>query len=136
MKTAIYPGSFDPLHKGHIKIIEKALKLFDKVIVLVSNNEDKNNDETLNKRFEETKNKLSSYQNLEVEMNKGLTANWAKDKNIKFLIRSGRNNLDFKYELELAAVNKHINNELETIIIMPELEDIDYSSRLIRLGVK
>ena len=137
MKIAIYPGSFDPIHEGHKKIILKAVKLFDKVIVLVSNNEDKKNQSKLSVRKENAEEFLKGISNIEVLANENkLTAKWAEEHKVNFIIRSGRNNIDFEYELELAGANKHINPNLETVIIMPEIEDTKYSSRLIKNGVK
>lgn len=137
MKKAIYPGSFDPLHNGHIAIIKKALKLFDVVYVVVSNNPEKSSQTDINKRFEATKNALKEFSNIVVEINNDrTTAEFARQRNVNFLIRSARDNQDFQYELELAAANKYLNNDLETVIIIPDQLDVDYRSKLIKQGVK
>ncbi|VEU75465.1 phosphopantetheine adenylyltransferase [Mycoplasmopsis maculosa] len=133
MKSAIYPGSFDPLHKGHIAIIEKALKLFDKIYVIVSVNPDKDNIDNIHYRFLNVKNELKNFSNVEVILNKDdFIANIAKKLETNFIIRSARNNVDYQYELILAAGNNSINNNLETILILPDYQDIEYSSTLIR----
>lgn len=137
MKKAIYPGSFDPLHEGHKAIIKKALKLFDVVYVVVSNNPEKSSQTDINKRFETTKERLKEFSNVMVEINNNTTtAEFAKQREINFLIRSARDDQDFQYELELATANKYLNNDLETIIIIPDKLDVDYRSRLIKQGVK
>lgn len=137
MKIAIYPGSFDPIHEGHMHIIKKSLDLFDKVIILVSNNKEKANQTNIDDRFNKVKELTKDIKNIEVHKNVDkTTAHWAKDKGIKFLIRSGRNDIDFKYELELAAANNYLNKNLETILIMPDYEKINFESRLIKQGVE
>lgn len=137
MRKAIYPGSFDPLHDGHIAIIKKALKLFDVVYVVVTNNPEKQEQTGINERLEQVKSKLADFSNLIIEKNENqMTADFAKAKDIKFLIRSARNQTDFDYELELALGNKHFNKDIETIIIIPDELDIDFHSRLIKQGVK
>lgn len=133
MKKAIYPGSFDPIHKGHIAVVKKGLKLFDEVFVIVTNNPEKTPSKSLDERYQEVKKAFAANSQVYVEKNDSdLTANIAKQKGIDFLIRSARNQVDFNYELELAAGNKHLNSDLETILIIPDYEDINYSSRLIK----
>lgn len=137
MKKAIYPGSFDPLHEGHIKIIEKALKLFDVVYVVVSNNPEKTSQAPIQTRFENTLNMLSKYKDVIVEINEHeYTADFARSKDINFLIRSARNQGDYNYELELASANNYLNKDLETILIIPDYRDISYESRLMKQKVK
>ncbi|UUD35052.1 pantetheine-phosphate adenylyltransferase [Mycoplasmopsis caviae] len=132
-KVAIYPGSFDPLHKGHISVVEKALKLFDNLIVIVSINPDKDNLENLDIRFNNVKNSLKDYKTVIVVKNENnLIAQIAKDYGANFIVRSARNNLDYNYELVLAAANNSLNKDLETILILPDYENIDYSSTLLR----
>ncbi|MCA8845728.1 pantetheine-phosphate adenylyltransferase [Mycoplasmopsis bovis] len=133
MKTAIYPGSFDPLHEGHIAIVKKALKIFDKLFVIVSVNPDKERINDIDTRFAEAKMKLKDFKNVDVLVNKNeLIAEMAKKLGANFLIRSARNDTDFKYELTLAAGHNSINNDLETILIMPDYNMIEYSSTVIR----
>ena len=132
MKKAIYPGSFDPIHQGHIEILKKGIKLFDFIYVVVSFNKEKTNQTNLEKRFENVKTKLKNFKNIKVLMNKDKpTAFLAKQLKVNFLIRSCRNNTDFKYELELALGNKTIFKDLETVLIVPDLKNVNYQSRLI-----
>ncbi|NQZ65939.1 MAG: pantetheine-phosphate adenylyltransferase [Mycoplasmatales bacterium] len=133
MKKALFPGTFDPIHKGHLQIIKKATELFDFVIIAITNNQEKKSSSSIEKRYEYAKKALKNFKNIELIMNDELmTANLAKKLNIKWIIRSGRNNTDFNYELELAAGNKNINKDVETIMIFPNYEDIDFSSRLLK----
>lgn len=133
MKKALYPGSFNPFHEGHLNILDKALKLFDEVIVIVSINPDKNNFSNLEERFELVCKKLKQYKNVKVIKNSNnLIANIAKELDANFLIRSARTTTDYEYELDLAAGNHSLNNDLETILILPDYDKIDYSSTLLR----
>lgn len=137
MRKAIYPGSFDPMHEGHIAIIEKARKLFDVVYVVVSNNPEKTSQTPIKTRYYEVAKKLNKYKDVVVEINEGhYTAHYAKEKGINFLVRSARNEIDYNYELELAAGNNHLNHELETILIIPDYKDIHFESRLIKQKTK
>ncbi|WP_036464160.1 pantetheine-phosphate adenylyltransferase [Mycoplasmopsis sturni] len=132
-KIAIYPGSFDPLHKGHIQILKKALKLFDLIYLVVTNNPDKIEQSNLETRLNFAKEQLKNLPNIIVISNPNkLTGELAKELKANFLIRSARNITDFNYEIELAAGNKKINKNLETILIMPNYRSINYSSTLIR----
>jgi pantetheine-phosphate adenylyltransferase len=133
MKKAIFPGSFDPMHKGHISIIEKASDLFDYVYVAITDNPEKANSKTLKKRHKAALLNFPNRKNIELIINPGeLTASLATKLNCKYLIRSGRDDIDFKYELELAAANNSLNSQLETILIIPNYKNIDYKSRLIK----
>lgn len=133
IKKAIYPGSFDPLHQGHLDVIKKALKIFDKIIVVVSINPDKNNLVNIKQRYLATCQELKAFKNVEVVLNENdLMANVAKKYDANFIIRSARNETDYKYELELAAGNNSQNQELETILIIPNYKMIEYSSTLLR----
>lgn len=133
MKKAIYPGSFDPFHKGHMSVVEKALKIFDYLLVVVSINPDKENQTPIDQRLKLVKTKLKHFKNVDVTFNSDrFIANIAAENNINFLVRSARNKTDFDYELELAAGNKYLNNRLETILIVPDFELINFSSTLER----
>ena len=132
MKKAIFAGSFDPIHEGHIKIIKKASKLFDHLFVVVANNDAKASQSDINKRktFVESKISISNVSVVSIE-NK-YVATYAKENDIKYLVRSARNSIDFSYELDMAKVNKDINNELETILVIPDYDDIKFSSSKFR----
>ncbi|MGL4343456.1 MAG: pantetheine-phosphate adenylyltransferase [Metamycoplasmataceae bacterium] len=132
-KKAIYPGSFNPFHIGHQKIVEKALKLFDFIYIIVSVNPDKN----IENNFEENQKIIQSlYKDnpkILVLINKNeLIAEIAKKLKVNFIIRSFRNNFDFDYELDLAFSNNKLNNDLETILLMPDLNFLKKSSTIQR----
>ena len=133
MTKAMFPGSFDPIHEGHLKIIKKSIKMFDEVFVVVTFNNEKENASDIQARYEAVKEKLIDFKNVTVLVNKGqMTADFAREHDITVLIRSARNDLDFQYELELAAGNHSINEELETVLVIPDYSDINYHSRLLR----
>lgn len=121
LTKAIFPGSFDPIHKGHIDIIKRASKLFDVLYVVVSINIDKKQS-NLEKRFLEVKAKIKSLKlkNVFVEKNNSLTVDFAKKYKCQYLVRSIRNELDMKYEIDLAQANYYLNNKLETIFFVSD----------------
>ncbi|VEU58505.1 pantetheine-phosphate adenylyltransferase [Mycoplasmopsis gallinacea] len=132
-KKAIYAGSFDPFHDGHFQILQKAARLFDFVYVIVSINPDKPDASDIDIRYNNTKKLLSNLTNVQVLKNKDrFIAEIAQELDVKYLVRSARDVIDFNYELELAAGNNSLNNELETVLLIPSYEYIKYSSTLIR----
>ena len=133
MNKAIFPGSFNPLHSGHISIIKKASKIFDFVYVVICNNPEKPKKTSLEERYNFALTIIPNIKNIKLITNEDkLTITIANELNCKYLIRSARNDKDFNYELELAAANHSLNNELETILIIPDYKNINYQSRLIK----
>lgn len=133
MNKAIFPGSFDPFHKGHLSILEKALKLFDFVYLVITLNPDKNQSSSFESKRKIVEQQIKHLKNVEILINQDkLTAELAKELNVNFLIRSARNDIDFNYEIELAVGNKAINNNLETILFFPDENNIKISSTLER----
>lgn len=117
MKTAIYPGSFDPITMGHIDIIKRALKLFDKVIIAVGEHPEKKCLFDTNKRIEMIKEATKDL-NIEVESFSGLVIDFAKEKNATVLIRGLRAVSDFDYEFQFALMNRKLDENIETVFIM------------------
>lgn len=116
-KIAIFPGSFDPIHNGHIHVIKKASKLFDYLFITISINLKKDNAYNINERFDAVSKKIKSLKlkNVKVIISKGFTVDLAKKVNAKYIVRGVRNSNDFKEEVLNASVNKKLNSKIETI---------------------
>ena len=119
MKTAVYPGTFDPATNGHIDVIERALKLFDKVYVLVGENPQKETTFTAQERVDMLKTALKKDNNrVVVEHFEGLLLNYVKKKKSNVIIRGLRAISDFEYEFQRAQFNREFEKDIETIFIM------------------
>jgi len=132
MKIGIYPGSFDPITFGHIDIIERASKMFDKVYVLVSFNNAKNAFFTPEERVEIIKEVIKPNKNVEVISSNKLTVEVAKDLGATVLIRGLRAVTDFEYELQMASTNRTLNADIETIFLMTNTQYSYLSSHLVK----
>lgn len=118
-KIAVYPGSFDPITNGHLDIIQRASKVFEKVIVAVIENPDKKNSLfTVDERVELIKKVTADLDNVETESFKGLTVNYMKQKNATVIIRGLRAVSDFEFELQMASINHKLEPEVETLFMM------------------
>ncbi|VEU59110.1 pantetheine-phosphate adenylyltransferase [Mesomycoplasma neurolyticum] len=136
-KKALYPGSFAPFHEGHLSILKKALSIFDYVYLVITINPDKEIDFSFEKRKKIVEQAIVGLKNVEIIINdNNLTADIAKQLNVNWLIRSARNQIDFDYEIDLALSNKLQNNKLETILLVPDSENINKSSTLERHKAK
>ena len=140
-KTAIYPGTFDPITFGHVDVIKKGLKLFDKIIVAVSNVDNKNYLFDSNERIEIVNKALFS--DLKLNRKKvhviafsSLTTDLCKKYRSNFILRGLRAVSDFEYEFQLAGMNRKLNNSIETIFLMSDVENQIISSRLVKEIVK
>jgi pantetheine-phosphate adenylyltransferase len=118
MKIAVYPGSFDPITNGHIDILKRALKVFDKVIVLVAINPKKSSHFTPLERLKMVKEVVEGLGNVEVDVTEGLTVEYAIEHNAKHLIRGLRAVTDFEYEFKLAAANEFANPDVDIVFFM------------------
>ena len=118
MTKAIYPGSFDPLTNGHLDIILRASKIFDKVYVVVADNSLKKYFFTTEERVEMAKKACENISNVEVLYTDGVVIHKARELGCKVIVRGLRAVTDFEFELQLAAANEHIDNEIETMFLM------------------
>ena len=118
MTKAIYPGSFDPLTNGHLDIILRASKIFDKVYVVVADNTLKKYFFTTEERVEMAKKACENIPNVEVLYTNGVVIHKARELGCKVIVRGLRAVTDFEFELQLAAANEHIDNEIETMFLM------------------
>lgn len=132
MKIAVFPGSFDPITNGHIDILKRAIKLFDKIIVLVAVNPEKKTTLSLEERVETIKEATKDIPNLEIDFTSGLTVAYAKEHGATYLIRGLRNEKDFEFESELMAANKAIDSSIETVFFIADEQDIEISSSRVK----
>ena len=131
-KTAIYPGSFDPFTNGHLDIVKKASVLFEKVYIVIGTNPQKKRAFACDGMKDAIEKTLATIgiTNCEVYVYDGLIAKFAKENNIKYMIRGLRNNLDYNYEENIAEVNKLINPDMEYIYF--RADNIAVSSSMVR----
>ncbi|NEP45112.1 MAG: pantetheine-phosphate adenylyltransferase [Okeania sp. SIO2H7] len=129
---AIYPGSFDPITLGHLDIIERGCRLFDKVIVALLQNPSKTPLFTVEKRLEQIRDSTTHLHNIEVASFNGLTVNYAKMRRAEVLIRGLRVLSDFEMELQMAHTNKTLSPEIETVFLATSNEYSFLSSSLVK----
>ncbi|HSA06636.1 MAG TPA: pantetheine-phosphate adenylyltransferase [Candidatus Gastranaerophilales bacterium] len=132
MTIAIYPGSFDPITNGHFDVLYRASKLFEKVIVVVLLNAAKKSFISVENRIELIKESVKDIKNIEVDSFEGLTVKYAKSKNAKVLIRGLRATSDFEYEMQMAQINKTLDANLETIFLVPGVENNFLASSIVK----
>ena len=135
--NALYPGTFDPITYGHIDVINKALKIVDKVIIAVSENSNKNYLFDINERLNIINNAL--FKDLKMKTSKikvisfnSLTTDLCKKMNSKIILRGLRAVSDFEYEFQLAGMNRKLNNNIETVFLMSDVENQIISSRFVK----
>jgi len=131
-KIAIYPGSFDPLTNGHVDIIERALKIFDKVIVSVMHNPKKTSLFSVQERVDMIRESIGRKANLEVDSFDGLLVDYTRMKNAVAIIRGMRAISDFENEFQMALMNRRLNRDVQTIFLMTGLRWIFTSSSIIK----
>jgi pantetheine-phosphate adenylyltransferase len=131
-KVAIYPGSFDPITYGHIDIIERAMEVFDKVIVVVANNAQKRALFTVEERVGMVKEFFDDTSAVSVDSFKGLLVDYVAKTNAKVILRGLRATSDFEYEFHMASMNRSLNAHLETLFMMTSKDYFFVSSRTIK----
>ncbi|HEV7927942.1 MAG TPA: pantetheine-phosphate adenylyltransferase [Verrucomicrobiae bacterium] len=132
MRTAIYPGSFDPLTNGHLDIIQRAAKLFDRVIVAVAQNEGKKPLFSLKDRLSLVQQSLGEFPNVKADSFDTLLVDYAAKQNGQAIIRGLRAVSDFEFEFQLALMNRKLNGTVETIFMMPRETYTFLSSRIVK----
>jgi pantetheine-phosphate adenylyltransferase len=129
---AIYPGSFDPVTNGHLDLIERGAKIFDRLIVGLLSNFDKEPLFSLDERVEMLREVVRPWPNVEVEVFSGLLVEYARLRDANVILRGIRAVSDYEYELQMALMNRKLHPNLETVFMMPALSYSYLSSRLVR----
>ncbi len=132
MKVGIYPGSFDPVTKGHLDIIVRASRVVDELVIGVLNNSEKSPLFTADERVELIREAVKELDNVRVEAFDGLTVDFAKKNNARILVRGLRAVTDFEYELQIAQMNHKVSNELDTIFFTTSVEYSYLSSSIVK----
>lgn len=133
MSTAIYPGSFDPLTNGHLSIIKGALVVVDKLIVAVLNNPKKQSLFTVEERIELIREAVGvDEKRIEVDSFGGLLVDYCRKKNVKVVVRGLRAVADFEYELQMANMNRHLYEDMETVFLMANDAYFYVSSNIVK----
>jgi len=133
MATALYPGTFDPVTLGHLDVLSRASRLFEKVIVAVaSGNSAKSTMFSPTERVKMVEYNLGEFSNVTVELFDGLLVEHARDRGATVLVRGLRVISDFEYEFQMAQMNRHLDSGLETIFLMPSQKYFFTSSQLIK----
>ncbi len=128
MRLAVYPGSFDPITKGHIDVLERSSKIFDRIIIAVVHNLTKNAMFSLEERVEMIRQSSAHIPNIEIECFSGLLANYLIEKQACAIIRGLRTVTDFEYEMHMAMINRELIPEIDTIFITADKNYIFISS--------
>lgn len=131
-KIAIYPGSFDPITNGHLDLIKRASKLFDEVIIAITQNANKSSFLSIDQRVDAVKKSIMSLNNTRVLSFDSLLVDFAREHNAQIIIRGLRAVSDFEYEFQLSGMNKRLNPGIETLFMTPSEEFANISSSLVR----
>ncbi len=132
MRTAIYPGSFDPLTNGHLDVIQRATKLFDRVVVAVAKSERKHPLFSLEERVELVKQGIAGMPNVEADSFDGLLVEYVEGRGAQAVVRGLRAVSDFEFEFQMALMNRKLNEKVETIFMMPKDVYTFLSSRIVK----
>ena len=131
-RTVVYPGSFDPLTNGHLDVVQRAAKLFDRVIVAVANNDDKHPLFGLAERLEMVLEAIQAYPKVRAETFTGLLVDYVEQCSGQAIIRGLRAVSDYEFEFQLALMNRKLNEKVETLFMMPKDSYTFLSSRLVK----
>ncbi len=136
MNVVVFPGSFDPITKGHESVIRRALPLFDKLYIAIGINVDKNPLFPIEKRINWIKKVFAYEPKIEVVTYTGLTVNFCKSVGAKFILRGLRTSADFEYERAIAQTNRFLNNGIETVFLLTTPEYTPINSTIVREVIK
>jgi len=131
-RIAIYPGSFDPLHNGHVDLIQRGSRLFDRIVVAILLNIEKAPLFTVQERVEIAREVFDAYPNVEVDTFDGLLVEYARRKQASAIVRGLRAVSDFEYEMQMALMNRNLNPAVETVFMMPSETYTYVSSRIVK----
>lgn len=131
-KSAIYPGSFDPITNGHLSIVTRALKIFDKLIIAILPNPQKSPLFTISERIEMIKESLKEKPNIEVEAFDGLLVDYVASKKSNVILKGLRALSDFEYEFQMALMNRKLNREIQSVFLMTDYKWFYTSSTIIK----
>lgn len=132
MRIAVYPGSFDPMTNGHLDIIRRSVKLFDRVLVSVLENEGKSPLFTVSERMDLIRRCVEGMDHVEVHSFSGLLVDFMRRRNATVVVRGIRAVSDYEYELQMALMNRELNADAETIFMLPAVEYTFVASRLVK----
>jgi pantetheine-phosphate adenylyltransferase len=132
MRTVIYPGSFDPLTNGHLDVVQRATKLFDRVVVAVARSESKNPLFSLEERVELVQHAIRHLPHVEADSFDGLLMEYVERRGAQAVLRGLRAVSDFEFEFQLALMNRKLNERIETIFMMPKDTYTFLSSRIVK----
>ena len=132
MRIVVYPGTFDPIHRGHIDIAERASKLFDQIIFAVAINSEKNPLFTAEERIELILESTKNIPNVKAHSTSGLIADFARDYKAVALIRGLRHVSDFEFEFQMATMNHHLNDEVSTLLMVTSEHYIHLNSSVVK----
>ncbi len=134
-KVAVYPGTFDPFHNGHLEIVLRALGTFDRVIVALGLNPEKETIFSVEERLDMIRNSVDGDPSIEVDAFEGLLVRYAEEKKANAIVRGLRAVSDFEYEFQLALMNRKLNRNIETFFLMTAHRYLYVSSRIIKATV-
>ena len=132
MKIAIYPGTFDPVTNGHLDVIKRSCLMFDKLIIGVTDDNNKETMFSIDERIDMINNAVEKYNNVSVQTFSGLLMSFAESKNAIVIIRGLRVLSDFEYEFKMAMMNRGLNDRISTLFMMPHINYVHISSSLIK----
>ena len=130
-KIALFPGSFDPITKGHESVVLRALSMFDKIVIAIGSNNAKNSVFPLEKRIEWIRQTFAGYDNIEISTFNSLTIDYCKQIGAKYILRGLRNSVDFQYERNIARINQELDSEIVFACDNGDINiDIDYEKEM------